>query len=207
MTEAGVGARPWFGLGNIQPGDVEPIQDNYGNPNLDVTTATTILLDEDGEFYERGVRFYPPIDYDPGCDIFLGETPPAARRRPTGRSSFPEGGVIPNGATLFPRVVENIEGADIGNLDLDSVVDRPFGDDVPIGGIGRSSVSTATSRSSGTAPADRCRSLPRDGMGPARGRGRSIAPTTRRGRRPSASRPRSAIPKGAIEGGGARCSS
>ena len=132
VTEAGVGAAPWFGLGNIQPGNVEPIRDNYGNPNLDVTTATTILLDEDGEFYERGVRFYPPIDYDPGCDIFLGETPPGGSPQADGSVVLPEGGVIPNGATLFPRVVENIEGADIGNLDLDSVVDRPFGDDVPI---------------------------------------------------------------------------
>ena len=120
VTEAGVGASPWFGLGKIQPGNVEPVLDNYGNPNLDVTTATTILLDETGDFYNRGVRFYPPIDYDPGCAIFAGDTPPG------------NAGSIPNGATLFPQVVENIEGADIPNLDLESVVDRPFGIEVPI---------------------------------------------------------------------------
>ncbi len=120
VTEAGVGASPWFGLGKVQPGNVEPVLDNYGNPNLDVTTATTILLDETGSFYDRGVRFYPPIDYDPGCAIFAGDSPPA---NPAS---------IPNGATLFPQVVENIEGADIANLDLESVVDRPFGTDVPI---------------------------------------------------------------------------
>jgi len=119
ITEAGVGASPWFGLGNIQPGDVAPVLDNYGNPNLDVTTATTVLLDETGDFYDRGVRFYPPIDYDPGCEIFDGDVPP-------------NGTALPNGATLFPRVVENIEGANVGALDLESVVDRPFGDDVPI---------------------------------------------------------------------------
>ena len=119
ITEPGVGASPWFGLGNIQPGDVEPVLENYGNPNLDVTTATTVLLDETGNFYDRGVRFYPPIDYDPGCAIFAGDVPP-------------DGTALPNGATLFPQVVENIEGANVGASDLESVVDRPFGNNVPI---------------------------------------------------------------------------
>ena len=132
ITEAGVGASPWFGLGNIQPGNVEPILDNYGNPNLDVTTATTILLDDEGDFYDRGMRFYPPIDYDPGCGIFGGQAPPEGLPQGDGSVVLPDGGVIPNGATLFPRVVENIEGADIANLDLESVVDRPFGLEVPI---------------------------------------------------------------------------
>ncbi len=132
ITEAGVGAAPWFGLGNIQAGDAEPILDNYGNPNLDVTTATTILLDDQLDFYDRGVRLYPPIDYDPGCGIFDGETPPGGTVQDDGSILLPDGTTLPSGTSLFPRVVENIEGADIAGGDLESVVDRPFGDDVPI---------------------------------------------------------------------------
>jgi prepilin-type N-terminal cleavage/methylation domain-containing protein len=81
ITEA-AGRMPWFGLGS-----------QYGNPNLEVTTASSQL----GQgFYNAPIRFHAPIAYDPGNGIFDGG-PPAGS--PFGPAS-----------TTIPQVLPTIEG-------------------------------------------------------------------------------------------------
>jgi prepilin-type N-terminal cleavage/methylation domain-containing protein len=84
------GRMPWFGLGA-----------QYGNPNLEVATASSQL----GQgFYNAPIRFHAPIAYDANNQIFAGG-PPAT-------SPF---GV---GSSTVPQVLPTIEGG--------SVIDQPF---------------------------------------------------------------------------------